>query len=134
MYGLSEGHVGTEAKRHGGVRRRAAWLFGLASGLKTRCSPWRTGRKRRLGHELENKLSRSMWKDTEHKVYVFGEGHSGTEGKRHGGTRRTEARARRRAAWLFGLAFGLKTRRSPWRAGRKQRFGHGLGNKLSPSV
>jgi hypothetical protein len=22
-----------------------------------------------------------MWKDTEHKVYVFGEGHSGTGGK-----------------------------------------------------
>ena len=75
MYGFSEGHVGTEAKRHGGVRRRAAWLFGLASGLKTRCSPWRTGRKRRLGHELENKLSPSLWKDTEPKVYVFGEGY-----------------------------------------------------------
>ena len=38
-----------------------------------------------------------MWKDTEHNVYVFGEGHRGTEGKQHGGTRRTEARARRRA-------------------------------------
>ena len=97
MYVLGEGHGGTEGKRHGGARRRAAWLFGLASGLKTRCSPWRTGRKRRLGHELENKLSPSMWKDTEHNVYVFGEGHRGTEGKQHGGTRRTEARARRRA-------------------------------------
>ena len=38
--------------------------------------------KRRLGHELENKPSPSLWKDTEPKVYVFGEGHSGTEGKR----------------------------------------------------
>ena len=84
---VGEGHDGDEA----------AGLFGLASGLKTRCSPWRTGRKRRLGHELENKLSPSMWKDTEHNVYVFGEGHRGTEGKQHGGTRRTEARARRRA-------------------------------------
>ena len=70
---MGEGHGGTEGKRHGGTRRRAVGPFGLASGLKTRGSPWRTGRKRRLGHELENKLSRSMWKDTEHKVYVFGE-------------------------------------------------------------
>ena len=63
-----------------------------------------------------------MWKDTEPKVHVWSEGQGGTEGKRHGG-------ARRRAAGLFGLAFGLKTRRSPWRAGRKQRLGHDLGNK-----
>jgi len=64
-----------------------------------------------------------MWKDTESKVYFFGEGHSGTEGKRHGGTRRTEARARRRGAtggravrpcvWaeneVFAMAHGPKT-------------------------
>ena len=67
---------------HGGARRRAAWLFGLASGLKTRGSPWRTGRKRRLGHELENKLSPSVWKDTEPKVHVLIEAQGGTEGKR----------------------------------------------------
>jgi len=120
MYGLSEGHVGTEAKRHGGVRRRAAWLFGLASGLKTRCSPWRTGRKRRLGHELENKLSPSLWKDTEPKVYVFGEGHSGTEGKRHGGTRRTEARARRR-----GVTGGRAVRPCVWAENEGFAMAHG---------
>jgi hypothetical protein len=48
----------------------AAGLFGLASGLKMRGSPWRAGRKRRPWHDLENKLSPSVWKDTEAKVYV----------------------------------------------------------------
>jgi hypothetical protein len=127
MYVLSEGHGGTEGKRHGGARRRAAWLFGLAFGPKTMGSPWRTGRKMRFGHDPENKLSPSVWKGTEANMYVLGEGHGGTEGKRHGG-------ARRRAAGLFGLASGLKTRGSPWRTGRKLRLGHDLENKLSPSV
>ncbi|MDB3657304.1 hypothetical protein C4251_18170 [Clostridioides difficile] len=79
---MGEGHGGTEGKRHGGTRRRAVGPFGLASGLKTRGSPWRTGRKRRLGHELENKLSPSVWKDTEPKVHVLIEAQGGTEGKR----------------------------------------------------
>jgi hypothetical protein len=57
---VGEGHDGDEA----------AGLFGLASGLKTSGSPWRAGRKRRLGHDLENKLSPSVCKDTEAKVYV----------------------------------------------------------------
>ncbi len=137
MYVLGEGHGGTEGKRHGGARRRAAWLFGLATGRhgcsalrlgrKRGVRPWRRGGKPRFGHGPGNKLSPSVWKDTEGNMYVLGEGHGGTEGKRHGG-------ARRRAAWLFGLASGLKTRGSPWRAGRKQRFGHGRENELSPSV
>ena len=67
---------------HGGAGRRAAGLFVLAFGLKTRGSPWRTGRKRRLGHELENKLSPSVCKDTEPKGHVLSEGKGGTEGKR----------------------------------------------------
>src|SRR5690349_14597024 len=46
---VGEGHDGT----------LAAGLFGLASGLKTIGSPWRAGRKRRPGHDLENKLSPS---------------------------------------------------------------------------
>ena len=66
---------------HGGARRRAAWLFGLAFGLKTRRSPCRAGRKQRFGHGLENKLSPSVWKDTEPKVHVLSEGQGGTEGK-----------------------------------------------------
>src|SRR5688500_20202711 len=73
---------------HGGARRRAAGLFGLASGLKTRGSPWRAGRKRRVGGGRGNKLSPSVWKDTEAKVQVVGEGQGGTEGKRDGGARR----------------------------------------------
>jgi hypothetical protein len=127
VYVLGEGHGGTEGKRHGGARRRAAWLFGLAFGLKTRVSPWRAGRKQRLGHDLGNKLSPSVWKDTEANVYVLGEGHGGTVGKRHGGPRR-------RAAGLFGHASGLKTGGSPWRAGRKWWLWHEPENKLSPSM
>ena len=38
--------------------------------------------ERRLGHELENKLSPSVWKDTEPKVHVLIEAQGGTEGKR----------------------------------------------------
>src|SRR5699024_2701332 len=117
---------GNGGKTGGGARRRAAGPFGLARGLKTRGSPWRAGRKPRFGHGPANKLSPSVWKDTEGNMYVLGEGHGGTEGKRHGG-------ARRRAAGPFGLAYWLKTRGSPWRAGRKQRFGHGRENGLSPS-
>ena len=73
-----------------------------------------------------------MWKDTESKVYVFGEGHSGTEGKRHGGTRRTEAPATggrdvRPCVWaeneVFAMARGPKTTVRP----RSE-------NGLSPSV
>jgi hypothetical protein len=124
MYVLGEGHGGTEGKRHGGSRRRAAGPFFLASGPKTRGSPWRTGRKLRPGHDLENKLSPSVWNGKTTKLrcmYGLSEGHVGTEGKRHGGVRR-------HAAWLFGLASGLKTRCSPWRTGRKRSLGHDLKN------
>ena len=118
--------------------RRMPWVKGrmatgrhgcsaLRLGRKRGVRPWRRGGKPRFGHGPGNKLSPSVWKDTEGNMYVLGEGHGGTEGKRHGG-------ARRRAAWLFGLASGPKTRGSPWRAGRKQRFGHGRENGLSPSV
>jgi hypothetical protein len=112
---------------HGGARRRAAGLFVLVFGLKTRGSPWRALRKQRFGHDREKGLSPGVWKDNEAKVHVWSEGQGGTEGKRE------EARGRR-AAWLFGLAFGLKTRVSLWRAGPKRRLGHGLGNKPSASV
>ena len=67
---------------HGGARRRAAGLFGLAYGLKTRSSPWRAGRKKRFGHGRENGLSPSVWKDTEPRAHVLSEGKGGTEGKR----------------------------------------------------
>jgi hypothetical protein len=76
---------GTVEQRENDTEARddnAAWLFGLASGLKTRGSPRRTGRKLRLGHDLKSKLSPSMWKDTEPKVHVLSEGQGGTEGKR----------------------------------------------------
>jgi hypothetical protein len=82
----------------------SALRFGRKRGVR----PWRTGRKLRFGHDPENKLSPSVWKDTEGNMYVLGEGHGGTEGKRHGG-------ARRRAAWLFGP----KTRGSPMAQGAK---------------
>ena len=77
-----KGTVVAEGKRHGGTRRRAAWLFGLAFGLKTRGSPWRAGRKQRFGHGRENGLSPSVWKDTEPRAHVLSEGKGGTEGKR----------------------------------------------------
>jgi hypothetical protein len=67
---------------HGGARRRAAGLFVLAFGLKTRCLPWRVVRKQWFGHGHENELSLSVWKDTETKVHVWSEGQGGTEGKR----------------------------------------------------
>ena len=67
---------------HGGARRRAAWLFGLAFGLKTRGSPWRAGRKKRFGHGRENELSPGVWKDTEPRAHVLSEGKGGTEAKR----------------------------------------------------
>ena len=86
----------------------SALRFGQKRGVR----PWRTGRKLRFGHDPENKLSPSMWKDTEPKVHVWSEGQGGTEGKRHGG-------ARRRAAWLFGLASGPKMRGSPMAHGPK---------------
>jgi hypothetical protein len=112
---------------HGGARRRATGLFVLAFGLKTRGSPWRALQKQRFDHDREKGLSPSVWKDNEAKVHVWSEGQGGTEGKWE------EARGRR-AAWLFGLAFGLKTRVSPWRAGPKRWLGHGLGNKPSASM
>jgi hypothetical protein len=66
----------------GGMRRRAAGLFGLAFGLKTRCSPWRAVRKQRFGHDHEYELSPSVRKDTEPRAHVWSEGQGGTEGKR----------------------------------------------------
>ena len=84
----------------------------LRLGRKRGVRPWRRGGKPRFGHGPGNKLSPSVWKDTEGNMYVLGEGHGGTEGKRHGG-------ARRRAAWLFGLASGPKMRGSPMAHGPK---------------
>jgi len=41
---------------------------------------------------------------------------------------KTGGDARQRAAGLFGLAFRVKTRGSPWRTGQKRIFGHGREN------
>ena len=78
MKGTVERRQNDTEARDDGRHGRSALRLGRKRGVR----PWRTGRKRRLGHELENKLSPSVWKDTEPKGHVLSEGQGGTEGKR----------------------------------------------------